>query len=375
MSIDLIMLTDHWPPAPYGRSEKMFSRFTAAKKLQLKTSVFVTSGPKGTEDGVIGASFPLRFTDSNKNISFSQLSINYCRSLLTLFEFLALVYKSKPKVIYTTNNPVLLHLFGGVASSVFRVKWVVELRDSWLEFHKRKRFRFILINYLIENLIRKKAKLIFWHKGNRHTSMYWRKSAAGLNNNIHILPPIGSKLEFQQTSNYNTLKPNIGYIGNFYGNEISPLNIFCYKNHKSFQKCNFLFIGDDPFKEACCAKFKELVNIKYLGRIFHDELINSASKLDLLILFPGNSDGVNYAIPTKFFDYLMLNKIILVIGTGNYDLLREQAKNNKVIFYRTLGHFFEDMDNLKKLNGKSNCNLCKRSDADSSFISLIKKLL
>ena len=151
---------------------------------------------------------------------------------------------------------------------------------------------------MLKKIICKRSRIIFYHRGNRHTTDYWTTKGA---RSVRELPYIGTDLvpcitRKNLVSNRQIIR--LIYFGNFYGNEVN-IDAFI-QNLPGTVKCEL-----DVFTSQAIADVaRDNLRIFRRDPIQLADIENYLSDYDASLLIMGSSPGIHLAIPTKLYDYL-----------------------------------------------------------------------
>lgn len=237
-------------------------------------------------------------------------------SLFKVFSF-----SSQVDYVIITSPPLFVSILGYIVSKIKKAKFIVDIRDLWPDtvvatgIISKGSLSYKLAKSL-EKFTYRKADYIFCVSKNvkKHINKY--KS-----NNVEIIYNGVSKqtknmIDYSLCKNNTSLeKLKIYYAGNIGLLQNLELLLKSFaKDSKLTQMYSINFIGDGAEKsrlENYCKEHK-LENVKFLGSLPKKDTLNLLYE-DANILFINlkNEPILRSAIPSKLFDYLLLNKPIL----------------------------------------------------------------
>lgn len=356
----ILIITDHFPPAKDGRSEKMGWKAHYLTKMGWQVMVIT---PKLTPSNLTATNvfgkmdlsavdivqtdfmFSSILPDLNNRASKTVDRRRILRRLAVAFPLFFGFWRWIPYavywgckmarssgnfVVYSISNPVSLHFVALLVTYFTKVKWVAEFRDSWAAHPERKRGP-AWLNKWLEGIIVKYANRIIWHKGMRHTIDYFLSSYPQ-KNTAHFceLGPIGYVEDefYQSNPKQHSDMLRISYVGRFYGQEVCPdlflqaLSEFCQRYPERNLRVDFYGDWSKDY-EVMVKKFGLQEKVFYGGFLDRKGCLDVYANSDALLLIIGESQGQDLAIPTKVWDYLGAGKAILgIIPKGaTYDLL------------------------------------------------------
>ena len=238
-------------------------------------------------------------------------------------------------VIITTGEPFILHKYGYLLKKKFKVKWIADYRDGWF-FHHSTRFS-------------RSPLVIFWRNWEKIFEKKYVSSADEItaafpilcdelgimfNKKVHLI--INGYEEFAE--NKSTAKNGLPLTFSFGGNVVPDQKfdlffeaIYQLKQQGLINKEDVLikFIGGllDARQNTLLTPYPQLLADVFImtSRVTINEARQMCLEADYLLLFliPGYKN-----IPSKLFEYLSLQRPILVIPNDN-DVVQEIITNTK----------------------------------------------
>jgi hypothetical protein len=323
-------------------------------------------------------------TNRNSNINIEKLSIrkntvnnNYFKKLLikikniilatlttpdhqvfwfpfALKKAISIIIKDKIKIIITTSPPNSGHLIGLALKKIFRIPWIADFRDPWVDNFKIRNMSSTQkwIERKMENWIMENADRVIANTDTNRQRLIERY------NNIDP-----SRFEtihngFEEINIINENKPfkkfTIAHTGLFYPS-VNPyyffepmktwLNAFG-KNAKEFVQVLLVGIDDDITKNIVNMNgLSEIVNI--INRVSHKEALEIAANSDVLLISLGFEESNKGWIPMKLYDYLSCKKpIIAFLPEGEAANIIRKTKSGFVITKEDLNMSVNVFNNL-----------------------------
>ena len=332
----VLIITDYLPPDGVGRAEKTLSRAEHFRERGWNVTVLCTTtlfpNPiAGVRVVKARTALPSKYFSSSK---LSKVFIALSVITISLDITFAQMYKKFDCVI-TVNNPVFFHFFGFVQSWRHDSIWLAELRDSWLEFPGRREFKYKFLHRVIEKLITNHAQKIFWHKGMRHSLTYWGELMGVSEHRLAVLPPLGTSANQHEgpspeaePSSFSDGVIKFGYFGRFYPGEIEPTDLissFCRAFEPEETAAQLLFFGEDPY--VFDSRLVRHPGIRFEGVLGHGDVLPRMLECDALLLLMGKSEGCEFAIPTKLFDYIATGRTVIALAPAEATATREVLLN------------------------------------------------
>lgn len=278
----------------------------------------------------------------------------------------------KPDVIIGSSVHPLACLASLIIGRKYKIKKIIEIRDLWPEtllMMGRVKEKTLLswLLYKGEKYLYKKAdNVIFTMEGGKQyiIDKGWDKEI-DLSKIYHINNGIDLE-NFKKLEKNNFIDEDLdidkfkviytGTIAKF--NNLEKL-IRVFEELKMHKDIVFLIYGDGEDKvnlENYC-KEKELLNIKFKGRVSKNKIPYILSKADLLLLnYISENKNEKYSIFkygvsfNKLFEYLASGKLILQTMDNNYNILK-QNKIGKVLKDNcSIEEIKREILNLKKLS-------------------------
>ena len=205
-----------------------------------------------------------------------------------------------------------------------KINLIVDYRDSWngTGIFKKKLYPFQLINEYLEKKVLKNmdyftyAVPLILKKINEKYFDITKKSLLvmnGYDENINV------------SGNFNKDNKNdvltIGHFGsisdNPYNNFRNP-ELFFKALLKFNRKIKLCFYGSVTISKKWQDKMNDILEIG--ENLSHTEALKMMQKMDVLLMVHSKIDGGDEPIPAKFFEYILVEKPILLVGPNNMEI-------------------------------------------------------
>ncbi len=221
--------------------------------------------------------------------------------------------------VIISGGPFMQMLITKYLKTHFKTKIILDFRDP---FYANPRFP--------SNRIKDLIKLFFQTKFLKYSDVVItvNSECASLikHTNIRIIDNGYDETILNKIENHNTTIPNSNFTAIATGKIYEDFNINpFFKALNKRRQILFEYIGNHQFKQN-----KELYN--HGGFLQYESALRYINKADFCVLFTG---GMPFESSTKIFDYLGLNKTILIITEGNPKTgsLHQITKNYPNIFW------------------------------------------
>ena len=233
---------------------------------------------------------------------------------------ISIIRKERPHLIYITGGPFFPLIIGPVVKFLFKLSYVIDLRDPWKLARRRVPIRGLktLLGRLLTNIaepivLRHAAKVICATDTMRkeYQSVYPDKSEKFFTITNGYDPDDFDYIKPKQYEKF-----TIVYTGKFERGEAfhNPAPVF--KALKILQsegiEAQFIHVGVKEEKVVTLAQKAGMRNaIKFIGPKSHSETLSYAIGADLLLVI--GSDRKNN-LPVKMFDYIGCHRPILILA-------------------------------------------------------------
>jgi glycosyltransferase involved in cell wall biosynthesis len=255
-----------------------------------------------------------------------------------------------PDIIISTGPPHSTHLAAMELAQKFNIPWVADFRDPWQEIEYFENLKLTKSSrekhHKLEKAVLQNADLVIT------VSPSWAKlfESKGAKKTAVIFNGFDEK-DFSKITHQSHEKFIISHIGTmgmdrFVIQFYDALKEFLKENKEFKDLISIEFAGNTDKSIIEFLENDEVLkhNFKNHGFISHEESIHLMQNSSLLLLIQNNSENnIKGRIPAKFFEYLAIQKPILLIGDTNSDLAQMMKDDN--IGYVTS---FEDKTNIQK---------------------------
>lgn len=296
--------------------------------------------------------------------------------------FINLFRVQKPDVLFVSSPPISILILAYMYAKIKKVKLVLDIRDLWPEAAISLKFikKNILISWL-ENLVIKAYK--YANRITINTPAFEDVfKSYGCGDKLFYVPngfDISKNLEIKKNDNEpnNTFK--VFYAGLFgYAQNVNLLVETARVASLSKNDIEFVLVGTGPMKERLQEKILKyaLKNITLLEYLPKDAFLNLIGKFDLGVITYEINDTFRKNIPSKIFDYMFMEKPVLInlkgtasdmIQSGDFGFVLETE--DPVLFFEKIVAI-KNNKNLKEKGGNAFQYL--KSDFDKQV--LLEKL-
>jgi len=343
LELDVHVLTPH-PTFPFGNLGRKWSRLIEREENGIKISEIWTWQPTTTDPN---------FLDRMANYLIFPL-----HSLLYILK-----YRRKYDVVMTTAPPVFGHIPGLFAKKLLGKKWILDVRDLWIDASVSLGFLeedslFHKLTESFEKLCLKASDAISVTTKGIKRKLMKKYGLAG--DEKFFLLPNGVDTEFFEPRNVEK-KNRIIYTGNV-GHAQDLVNpVLAMKELKENFDLELLIVGDGDIKEKLksivrenelenVVKFKDSVPREEIPRLLSESLIGLAPLKKL--------DSLDYAVPSKIFEYMACELPFVVSGKGEIRELVDESKvgvvaeNSPESFAKEISRILENRDKIESMGEK-----------------------
>jgi colanic acid biosynthesis glycosyl transferase WcaI len=336
MNIRILVITQHFPPEISGNASRIYDLSRNLIKLGCDVTVIspYPTFPHGSYrktrklysykeiDGIKHYNI-FSWQPPYDNPSFLS-RISYYITFPLHAILWSLVKRKKYDVIFTTAPPVFCGLPGLVLKKIVRKKWFLDIRDLWIDasvelgFLKEKSF--------FEKLSRKYEQICYRYCDRITVTTEEIKKKIISNYKISsdkiILLPNGVDTQLFKPS---IIKNNrIIYAGNIGHAQDLEKIIFAVKKINNILPLKFYLIGDGDIKN----NLEELVRkenletiVSFIGLLDREKIPSLIAESLIGVAPLKNIESLNYAIPTKIYEYMSCGIPFLVTGKGEIEKL------------------------------------------------------
>lgn len=246
---------------------------------------------------------------------------------------------NKVDCIIATGDPFILFRYADLLSRKFKIPWIADYRDPWLQDKTRNRNKLLLyIEGQIEKKLIKNAALVVTVSDfvNLLINAVHKKKFAIIPNGYNSIPDV-SKQE--------TKKFTIAFVGTIYN--WHPLKVFLsvcntlYKEKGMDIQIQFIGLNDiNAVLELVDEQFIEMKkSIEFISKLDNLEFISKIASANLLLLFNDYS-----ILGTKIFDYLAVKRQILLCFSNDPEANKLKEKYYKLPeFEHISNHLQQDL--------------------------------
>ncbi len=262
-----------------------------------------------------------------------------------------LIEKEKIKNIIISSPFHSIQLIGHPLKRRYgdKINLIVDYRDSWnmTGIFKKKLYLFQTINEYLEKKVLKNMDHFIYVSPpilNKINEKYFDISKKSL----FVMNGYDDKMNVVSNFNYNNKNDvfTMGYFGSISDDSNSFRNpeLFFKALLKFNRKIKLCFYGKVTISKKWQDKMNGIIEIG--DNLFHTESLKMMQKMDVLLILHLKIDGADEAISGKFFEYISVEKPILLVGPNNM-LLSEMIKKDSVGYVMDI---YSEQDMLNKMN-------------------------
>lgn len=328
---DVVMVVDYFPPEPGNRARRMFerARFLAAngKRVQVVCpDRGDTLGPAPHLPDLIRVTrVPAWFGSFLPSLRYADLKPRVARWLWPLLPLLGYVRWAPAAalavrrigagVLYTPNNPIMLHIVGLLARRRC-AGWIAELRDPITNYDHSQRGAWGSLDGWFERQILDACDYLMFRPGIGLTADELNRRHPGREHKVAESPDYGLDLaEFRRASAHARSsdqrdRPVGLYAGNFYaGQTPAPLSQANRELRADASGADIRLFGRHA------GRFSLAEGTEYRGEVEYWDLLTHYAAADFLIMYIAATDAsANQFIPSKLAELVAARKPILGIG-------------------------------------------------------------
>lgn len=282
-----------------------------------------------------------------------------------------IIKAEKPDMIFSSSPPPTVHLIARKLAKWGKLKWVADFRDPWTEIHYYEKQKRLYVSKAIDSKLEKivinnSDAIVCVSKNDMEEYFAKFKSS-----NCFNIPNGYDDEDFQEinqtecSKNYEFTILHLGAVGI----EREPATLFKVINRiiqdKKINQVKLVFVGPvDKMVVDKLEKNDNLFSVDFIDYLPHNEALSIAMKTDLLLLLITKSKLNKRILPGKTFEYLKLNKPILVLGPENGEVARiiNETQAGKVLEYENeagiedflVGHYKNWIDDNKDVRKNEN---------------------
>ncbi len=248
----------------------------------------------------------------------------------------------KYDVVISSFGPVASILLGDKAKNIFKVPFILDLRDLIsIQGQKKKIFILNFLDNQIDKYFTRNVDLFLTvsSTSKNKSKKFYKKKVVTIYNSMEDELKKNIKLNFNNKNN----ELNILYMGTM-GITRNPSNILdIFNNYSKNNKklmISFKFASkDNPFDFI--KKKKPYIKIKWLGYLNKKKLEIEKRQCNIFLLLEDQNENGNENITGKIFEYMNESKPIIASCNKNSDI-------NKIIKFSNTGMIINDQNDLLK---------------------------
>lgn len=244
-----------------------------------------------------------------------------------------LVRKYRPEVVYSTAGPPSTHLAGLLVAKLCRLPWVAEVHDPLVYDWQKKRWQNEWFKAWLEKRISRDAAAVIYFTDTALAKAKGRHDFAG---KTFVLRPGAAPPELGHATYQRSAKIHFGHFGSL-GNERNLAQVFqalheLLAEQPAWQDLLALDVYGttlDPVSAAALERYPLPGVIQLHGRLERDpasgksgreRVLEAMRRTDVLLLLHGSDAMAAEYIPSKLYEYLLMQRPILAIVGQNSEL-------------------------------------------------------
>jgi colanic acid biosynthesis glycosyl transferase WcaI len=246
--------------------------------------------------------------------------------------FFLFLKRKKYDLVITTSPPIFISMIGYFASKILKTKWILDVRDTWIE--NAIQLNFLKENGLIHKLLLKFEReafktcdnLIFFtetvltHYKNKYPELNLEKKSMIIYNGVNTLI-------FKPTLNWYEKKDQILYHGNI--GMAQDLLIFVKSIAKLNKDVKFILYGTgDKMDEIQNYIQENSLNdiVKIEKPVDKEEIPNIINQFKIGIVSLKQNVGLDYTVPTKLLEFMACGVPIIASKLKEIDQILSKSK-------------------------------------------------
>jgi colanic acid biosynthesis glycosyl transferase WcaI len=337
----ILIITQHFPPENSGNASRIYD--LSRNLVSLGSEVIVISPFPNFPQG--------RFKKTYKRYTYREIDgihhysifawqptyinpsfvsrISYYLTFPIHAIWWALLKRKEYDVIITSSPPIFSGIPGYIIKKITRKKWLFDVRDLWIDasvelgFLKKKSF-FEKISRWYERICYHNCDLI-----TVTTEEIRRRIADTYNISIDKLRILSNGVDTKVFKPSTVKKNRIIYAGNIgHAQDLEKFILAVKKVNEKFS-LEFYLVGDGDIKNDLLelVKKENLENIVFFTGSLEREKIPGLIAESLIGVAPlKNLQSLNYAIPTKVYEYMSCGIPFIATGRGEIEDLAKSCK-------------------------------------------------
>lgn len=371
----ILIVTNNFPPERSGNASRVHDLARNLVKLNMDVTVicphptipignFERVGKRKTEDKVDGIDVNRIWTwqPVDNDPGFLSRMAYYLLFPLHSIYFVT-KYRDQYDLIITTSPPLFVHIPGLFAKVLLDKKWVLDVRDLWIDASAG--LGFVKEGSLLKTLSERLERLCL--KFADLISITTRKMEEKLRDKYRI----------QENGNFLFI-PNGVDTDNFFPIDVEKQNQIIYtgllghaqdlespilamKELKNRHDFLLRIVGDGDKRE----ELERLVSsygledvVIFEGLVYRDKIPELLSRSKIGIAPIKGIESLDYAVPSKIFEYMACELPYISSGIGEVQRLTEEseaglvAENNPESFLEKLNYLLDDEERLEEMGKK-----------------------
>lgn len=338
---DVLIVSQHFPPDKSGNSSRIYdiSNNLSKKNVNLFVMAPYPSFPHGT--------FRRRFKPRNANMINPKLKVinlaswqprkenpSFISRTLYYITFplhaviWAIIYSKSYSVILTSSPPLFTVIPGLVLKLFLKKKWIIDYRDMWIEASIS--LGFLKKGSLTEKISKKFLKICF-NKVDvvlvTTEGIKKKLKAHGVDKPIKIIPNgVDKDIFYPRTV---TKKDQVIYSGNIGHAQDLENCILAMEELGKKHGYNLLIVGDGDKRTDLeeLTRSRDLTEyVEFRGPVPREEIPTLISESIVGLAPLKNLESLDYAVPSKIYEYMACKIPFLGCGTGEIESLAERSE-------------------------------------------------
>ncbi len=338
----ILIITQHFPPENIANASRIYEMSKFLNKFGVNTTVFTPypSFPKKTfkKRRKIRRSSEIEgvkvlnlwgWQNGSKDPGFISRVLYYLIFPLHA-SIWTLLYSKHYDLIITSNPPVFTAIPGLISKKLFKKRWIIDARDSWIDASIS--LGFLEKESTLEKIARKFEKVCYNNAdlvGATTNVLAQRLSNIyDINDKKIILIPNGADTEIFHRQSVSK-KNQIIFLGNIGHAQDLEKYIQAMKNVTKMHDVKFLIVGDGERKEELEKMVQKLGLedvIEFKGSVPREKVPELLSE-SLIGLAPMKKlKSLEYMVPVKVYEYMACELPFIASGNGEISELAHKSK-------------------------------------------------
>ena len=371
----ILIITNNFPPERSGNASRIHDLSRNLVELGLEITVicphptipignFEPVGKRKTEDEIDGIDVNRIWTWQPVNNDPTFLSRMAYYLLFPLHSlYFVLKYRDKYDLVLTTAPPLFVHIPGLFVNLLLDKKWILDIRDLWIDASEG--LGFVKDGSILKNLSEKFEKLclkiadLITITTKKMEEKLENKYRLGEDEKFLFLPNGVDTDAFYPIDGER--RNEIIYAGLLGHAQDLESPILAMKELKDKHDIQFRIIGDGDKKEDLerLVKSNGLEDVvKFEGLVSREKIPGFLSMSKIGIAPIKGIESLNYAVPSKIFEYMACELPYISSGIGEVQRLTKEsgagvvAKNDPGSFLEKLDYLLDDDGQLREMGKK-----------------------